>query len=623
MKLKNVLSVKELFKYIVLILVFVCVETIFRIQPEMRSEYVLITDEVPILFDLLYATFFVTLLTLIPVKWGWLKKILYITVYSVLCIFMFSEYLYCNIFGRVYGMQTLQYANEGGAYIGMVLSYIDMHTILLLCLFVLLGYVGYFCIPESPLKIKLIFNTIFKSCICIVCIISIVSVPKLFMDIDEKGAFTYTFKKGVYNEWMDNKRAISMFGAYEYLARDIYLSLKPTEVTLEDIQAVSEYFENNESSSNSMTGIFEGKNLVMVLMESIDDCVVNERNMPTVYKMMQEGINFENMYTPIFGSASTLNAEFTSYTGITAPADGTPLVNYGYNRFEYSLPNLFNKKGYRSNVYHYNTNDFYNRKNMHHAVGFDEYICYLDYESENDAMKDDILLKNDQLYQRLTEDAPFFDYVITVSAHATHGKAYSYEDDAIQIYPEYKGMYNFEEMDSLAAKARLTDDMFKEMLVKFEEDGILDDTVIIGFTDHYVYTMLNQDGLKEYSNAGNEYELCKTPFFIWAEDIECCKVDKIVNSTDVYPTICNLFNLDNEGYYTGNDIFNADYEGYAYWPDKSWITSNGSFYANAGGLQGDMDSEKVMEMNRIIDRKIRINKLILDTNYFVSLTREN
>ena len=62
--MKDKIAWKDLGKYIGLILCFVAVETYFRVQPDMQSLYVLPTDEVPILFDLLYATIFTTVIAL-------------------------------------------------------------------------------------------------------------------------------------------------------------------------------------------------------------------------------------------------------------------------------------------------------------------------------------------------------------------------------------------------------------------------------------------------------------------------------------------------------------------------------------------------------------------------------
>lgn len=623
---KEQIYFKEVLKYTGLILCFVAAETCFRVQPQMRSLYVLPTDEVPVLFDLLYATIFVTIIALIPGHKTGLKKTLYAVLYIFWSFFMFAEYIYCRIFGRVFGIKTIKYAGEGADFAGIVLSYFDKNTIFLLIFLLFAGISGWFLIPDFPLKIRGKMKLLLGGGIFAVCLSGIALIPGLFKDAAaaEEGAFTYAYKKVIYHEWIDNKRAVSMFGAYEFLARDIWLSLFPEQIDENDIEAVDTYFAAVNPDTNSMEGAFEGYNLIFVLLESMDDWLINKETTPTICRMLDEGIAFSNMYTPIFGSAATLNTEFCSYTGMYAPANGNPIVNYSNNYYPYSLPHLFSEAGYSAKSFHYNSAEFYNRENLHNAAGFQEYVSYLDYETPKVAERDATLTDNDEIYEKLIEDIPFFAYVITYSAHSTiGGKAYSHEDMALELYPEYLGKYQSEEMDSISAKARLTDDMFAGLLERLNEDGLLENTVIIGVTDHYDYTISDQDYLKELSQSENVYELSKTPFFIWAEDIPSQIVDKVVNTTDIYPTICNLFGLDNHGYYIGNDVFDEAYEGYAYWQDGSWISSDGAFYSDTGEVTGDATEEQLAEMQTLISEKLKINQLLLDTDYFTQISEKD
>lgn len=618
---KEQICFKEILKYIGLILCFVAVETYFRVQPQMQSLYVPVLDEVPVLFDLLYGTIFATLITWIPDSRCFLKKLVYTVIYGFWVIFLFSEYLYCRIFGRVYGIKTLQYAGEGNDFINIIFSYFDSATFLLIGFFLLVGVLGWFLVPNYPLKTGKTIKRCLGGGIFAVCVAVIVLTPAMFKEVSsDSGTATYYMKKVIYDKWIDNKRAVSMFGAYEFLSRDIYLSFLPKEVSEEDVSTVNEYFSEDEITVNDMTGIFAGKNVIFVLMESMDDWLINEENTPTLAKMMDEAITFSNMYTPIYGSAATLNTEFCSYTGLLAPADGNPIVNYTNNFYPYSLPHLFSEEGYSARSFHYNSPQYYNRQNIHNAVGFQEYVSYLDYEDVDTAAMDATLTENDEIYEKLIQDTPFFAYVITYSAHCTSGgKNYSHEDRALEIYPEYLNKYESEEMDSISAKARLTDDMFAGLLERLKEDGLLENTVIIGVTDHYDYTISDQDYLKELSQSENVYELSKTPFFIWAENISPQTVEKVANTTDIYPTICNLFGLDNHGYYIGNDIFDDGYEGYAYWQDGSWISSDGAFYSDTGEGIGKVSEDQALQMHNLISEKLEVNQLILDTDYFVQL----
>lgn len=623
--LKDGISVKDMFKFVGLILCFVMLETVFRVQPELQVRYVSVTDEVPILFDFLYGAVFATILAGIPKERKRWKRSVYVILYTFFDFFLLSQYVYCRIFDRIYGLKTLQYAGEGGDYAAMVLSYMDKSFFLLLLISAVIGIAGYLLLPDFPIRLSGAGRAGMAIMALAFCTAGILLVPVMFKAPPEDGGGTYRFKKTVYEQWIDNKRAVSMFGAYEFLFRDCYKFFQKAEVSEEDIETVRAYFSANDQKENEMTGVFEGKNLILVLMESMDDWLINEETTPTICKMMDEGIYFSDMYTPIFGSAATLNAEFCSYTGLVAPADGTPLVYYTNHTFPYSLPHLFRENGYSAKSFHYNSGEYYNRQNIHNSVGFEEYISYLDYEEDKTAQRDSTLTDNEEIYQKLTEGDAFFDFVITFSAHATMGasKSYSHEDEALKIYPEYLGKYQSEELDSISAKARLTDDMFAGLLQRLAQDGLLDNTVIAAYADHYDYTILDQDYLKEVSDADNVYELSKTPFFIWAEGVNAQEITKTANTMDIYPTLCNLFRLDNQGYFLGNDIFDSAYEGYAFWQDGSWISAEDAFYSGSGTYIGEQEEEYRQNMEHMISEKLKMNQLILETDYFDQALRKN
>lgn len=612
------MGAKELLKYAGTVCCLMAAETVVRIQPEIRTVLVSVTDEVPILYDFLWGMIMIAVLQMVPSKK--IRCAVYGVLYAFLCVFLFSEYIYCRIFGRIYGVHTLQYAGEANDFAGMVWSYFDGAAWGLLGILVILGIAGgFFTARFQRLSADWKKDLFYGGFAILFCTAGILGIPRLFKETanTDQGPITYTYKKTIYTEWIDNKRALCMFGAYEFLARDVHLAFLGSQVSEEDLATVEAYFSKDHRSENKMTGAMEDKNLILVLMESIDDWLINEETMPTMCRMMEEGINFPNMYTPIFGGAATLNSEFCGYTGLTAPADGTPVVNYTNNAYPYALPFLFRENGYKAKSFHYNWSSYYNRLNIHTSVGFEEYVSYLEYEEDETAQQDSTLAKNGEIYQKFTEDIPFFNLVITFSGHASlSGQAYSHKDDAIKLYPQYIGMYDSPEMDSISAKARLTDDMFTELLARLEEDGLLEDTVIIAYGDHYDYTIHDQDYLKELSNAQNVYELSKTPFFIWAEDLEPQEITKVVNTTDIYPTICNLFGLDNRGYFLGNDMFDENYEGYAYWQDGSWITSDGAFYSETNERKGNVDAEKAAKIQAEVSEKLKINQLLLETDYF-------
>ena len=119
-----------------------------------------------------------------------------------------------------------------------------------------------------------------------------------------------------------------------------------------------------------MTGTFAGKNVIMVLMESMDDWMITPEDTPTLYRMMGESINFTDFYTPGYGTARTINSEFCMNTGIYLPTNGDYVFDYVTNDWSQSIASQMTANGYTSEVFHYNTPDFYSRGVLLYPVVF-------------------------------------------------------------------------------------------------------------------------------------------------------------------------------------------------------------------------------------------------------------
>lgn len=607
----------NILKIVWLAIPLLAVEFLVRLQPEMRELHITVLDAVPFLYNFCYVFIFVTISVLLE-EMGRKKrlpigKIFYEAVYALFCVFFLAEYVYCAIFGRVFSLKEVSYAGEGLQYIGTAFQFLDVRFPLLILCCLILGAASWRLFPRlgqwKPLKVILCLGAAAS-------LAAILVIPSFFKPMDEDDWYS---KNVIYENWSHNKRAVAMFGGYEYFFRDLRLSFQKNEPTQEELDEIETYLSSKERSENEMTGLFEGKNLILVLMESVDDWLVTPEDTPTIYRLMSEGINFSQMYTPIFGIAYTLNSEFSSYTGLYASADGVQLINCANNSFPDALPFLFRGKGYTAVSYHYNSGDFYNRFNLHHSVGFEKYVSFLDYLPDRQAQLDTALADCDEIYQQFIEKEPFFNYVITYTAHAQSEDwlyPYSYDDPAFDVYPELKGKRETEELDAIWTKVKVTDDMFADLLERLDEDGLLEDTVIIGFADHYAYAFPDRDYVYAASKVDNEYELSRNPFFIWTPGIKSETVEKVCNTSDIYPTICNLFDLEPEVPPLGEDIFDPDYQGYAYWPDRSWMTDEGAYYADSDQLTGDMDDGSVQEMKELIAERIKVNDDILSSDYF-------
>ncbi|MCD8356879.1 MAG: sulfatase-like hydrolase/transferase [Clostridia bacterium] len=584
-------------------------------------------------FSAVWSAVFSGILLLLP---RLAEHIAFLLFYYCSVVYAIIQTGYFQIFGKFMWLNDLLYLRDGAEFAGSVFSFLSPGFVIAAILLLVWGTIASRLRPETSCSRR-------KFLIVSPCILVAVSLLPYLLDIacsdDSKslglGTDFYAGKslRRAYDLMYDAKKVYSLCGLYQTVGRDIAVHLIEPQLPgnkaeeTEQLAAIESFFDEYGSSgeTNDMTGLFAGKNVILVLMESADDWAINETDAPTITKMMQEGINFTNMYTPLYGSVRTFNSEFAMNTGIFSPTDGNLTFSYCENDFSESLPNLFRKAGYSANAFHYNSPSFYSRGIMEPAMGYENYICYSDYTEYGNTFsqqldEDAFVLTNESLRDMLLCEEPFCNFVISRNAHMPYSTQDSVSRYAIEKYPQYEGVDTCEEVGYYYAKINLLDDFFAELITQLDEKDLLNNTVIVGITDHYSYSMKDQERVLELSDVPVDLMVEKTPFFIWSADMEePVTVDKTINTSDVLPTLLNLFGMDTDYRYIGHDAFDPDYDGYAIFSDGSWITGDivyqdgtviHEFYDGAAA-NADLD-----DMNELAQRYIETSNLILESDYY-------
>lgn len=579
------------------------------ISRDARAVY---ADNTPYIFTCSIAACLVFIVALI--RKLWLKRVLYGITYYVLVVLLAVQYIYYQVFSRLFSFKDMQLAGEGGNYSGYILSLINGKFWFVFVPLILIGVAGIYLMRYTA-----VISREWKIAVCSV-IVSVILYSHTIFTKDYGEWNSFDNDNFIYETMNDRVRAFKLCGFYQYELRDLKKTvLRDLVRNDEDTEEVAAYFVERAvvEGGNSMTGIFEGKNVIFVLMESIGDFACREDVMPTLYKMSKEGIHFSNMYAPIYGSAATINSETVTNIGYYAPLDGSMIYSYADNSFPDSLASRFADAGYAARQYHFNTPGFYDRATMNRTFGYQEYVSFMENtDGSAETGIDTILIEDDGLYGSLIQDEKFFDYVISYTAHLPYDVTDNLVRIALERHPEYNGMTYSEEMNYYFAKARITDDMFSGLIQRLEQDGLLENTVIVAVGDHYPYGMADKRALYDFSGVeGYEQLLCKVPCVIWTPGMEAVEVDKIAGSVDLLPTIVNLMGLGDCSVYVGHDIFDDSYEGYAYFSDGSWIAGD-SYYYQGRLVYGTMDVNGITDMNQKVMETITVNDDILHTNYW-------
>lgn len=391
-----------------------------------------------------------------------------------------------------------------------------------------------------------------------------------------------------YAEFTNVNRCLMFSGLYQYTVRGAVVTLWPqTTADTERIAELDAYYAAHpkEAADTPMTGAFAGKNLIFIMMESMDDWLVTPEYMPNLYRLEQEGVDFRNYYAPIFLAAATFNSEFTANTGMIAPEYQVRNSYYSEHALPYSLANLFRDAGYCARSYHAANPSIYNRGQIHLNFGYESYNDYGDLGMD-DYMLDSQLLRG---YDQIVSDEPFFSFIITYSGHGPYtteqqniSEPHLDRARAVIDYSTvpYTTEAQKEEYTRAVAQAMETDAFIGGLRERLEADGHAEDTVLMLFTDHYCKYFSDAELISAIKGETDRNMLSNVPFVIWTEGITPQVSEKYVSTMDIAPTIVDLFSLDADlRYYIGNDMFGPDggvvyFRNYAWYDGKTYDTGN-------------------------------------------------
>ena len=391
---------------------------------------------------------------------------------------------------------------------------------------------------------------------------------------------------------------------------------------------INNYLINNTITDyNEYTGLFEGKNLIVIMMESVNEIFINPELYPNFYKMYSEGISFSNNYSPR-NSCATGNNEFSAMTGLYSIQNNCTANVYRDNTYSTSIFNLFNNAGYRTSSMHDYTEAYYYRGTIHTNMGSGAYYGVQDLgipyynEYKNWASDEDFMNVAMDITLSEESDEPFMLWLTTVSSHQPYNQSSVEGDKYLSItedtdYPMDLRRY--------MSKLKTLDNALGILLEKLASAGELDDTVIVMFGDHYPYglkdTTINQ--VLDYDL--DDYERERTPLVIYNSEITAEVVDKYTSYVNLTPTIANLFGLDYDPrLYMGSDVFADDYSDLVVFADGSW--KNDEVYYNAATSEVTyytdevMSIEEIRNINQVITAKMQMSSLIIQNNYYEYLS---
>ena len=425
------------------------------------------------------------------------------------------------------------------------------------------------------------------------------------------------------NKQWNREFIVMQFGVYVYQINDVIASLKPQISPLFGIddayKKVTDFYEerNNEKPKNKYTNIYEGKNIITIHAESIQNFLLNKEIngqviTPNLNKLSSEGMYFSNFYAQESVGTSS-DTEFTLNTSLMPANSGTVFVNY-FDREYNTIPKLLKEKDYYSFSMHANKCSMWNRDTMHEKLGYDHFYCYTDAYKMND--KIGLGLSDIEFFTQSVpiiseinkEHKNFYGTMIMLSNHTPWADVDKLVD--LDLTMKYTDDFGVEQtapylegttLGRYIKAVHYADKAIGVFIDELDKAGILDNTVIVVYGDHDA--KIKKSEYNRYYNYNPKtksikdkteedfvkvdfynYELNReVPFIIWNKnDKQRKEITEVTGMYNVMPTLGNMFNFYNE-YALGKDMFSIK-ENLVVFPDGNWMTNK--MYYNSQSEEG-------------------------------------
>lgn len=501
-----------------------------------------------------------------------------------------------NLFGDFFSLEDLLYAGEGARFFSLQYLQVRKAMVAALVLAVLGGVGAAWMLPkQTPWKRRRLWALPMLVGLVLATSLHAASVTRqvegtMSWDVSLQKS-SESSRKVLYTEFTNPNACMSMTGLYQYTFRNVAVTLDPFRLKdrAEAVAEIDRWRESRVLPESSLEGSLEGKNLIMVMLESVDTFLLTPEIMPNLYAMQQESVSFTDHYTPLYLSAGTFSTEFLTQTGLIPPSSGVSTAVYKENAFPMSLAQLFRDKGYEANSFHGASPAIYDRGAIHEHLGFAAYHSWAEMGME-DYMLDSQMIRG---FDQMVSDQPFFSFLITYSGHGPYdGSAPNISQSHLQQAKQAAAASgitgsdaNMEELTYAIAHAMETDAFVGSLRQALEDSGHSEDTVLLFYADHYCKYLTDPAFVMEIKGVSERNLLCRTPLFFWGTGMEPREIDYAVSSVDIYPTVCSLFGLETDlRYAVGEDLFSGE-DHLVFFPDYSWY--DGSRYVDGAAAPTD------------------------------------
>lgn len=378
-----------------------------------------------------------------------------------------------------------------------------------------------------------------------------------------------------------------------------------TDITDDEQKLIDSYYEwkNENLPNNEYAGIFEGKNVLFLQIESLESFVINQKVngqeiCPNINKLINNGFYFENIFEQVQGGNSS-DADLMYTTSRLPATKGGTFFRFAESCELNSLPRMLINRGYDFTYHQAIRGSFWNYKEgWSHMIGADGFVGAETYDMSGDKIG---FTLNDADFIRQVlpylEDLnkPYYAHVVLNSSHMPFQLSNDLKE--LELSRELDDSY----LGGYFQCVRYVDTQIGNMLDELEKAGTLENTVIVVTGDHtgihkyYEYSLEEWYDEYPFADVNGYYTV---PLIISCGDFEGSVTDDVIaGQIDVMPTLAYLMGINEDEYMLdamGRNLLKTN-RSYAIYRD--------------GRIYGDL-TEKEKE---IVSKSYEISELLFDS----------
>lgn len=331
----------------------------------------------------------------------------------------------------------------------------------------------------------------------------------------------------------------------------------------DEIKQVDDWlaWNNKKLPDNKYKGIFKGKNVVFLQIESLENFVIGKKVLgqeitPNLDKLMKKSFYFDNIYEQN-NAGNSIDCDMMANTGLLTLGDSITFLTHADVKYK-SLPRILNENGYTTISTHAERASDWNWSEAHsNALGYQDMWDIDSYKLDDIfgmGLSDHSFL-NQYADKLKTLKEPFFSTIPTLSSHGPF--------DLPDKYRELKLPKNIDDtkLGGYFQSVHYTDKQIGFFIDKLEKLGLLNDIVLVIYGDHGGVHKYYNDEIQNVPLEGDWWQErdYKIPLFIYGKGIEGKTISVAGGQTDIVPTVLYLLGIDvKENIFMGRNLLNTN-----------------------------------------------------------------